>query len=76
MKTIKFLVATDPSNYGPQADPQDAQQFATFAYQYLQTQGYDQVEIEFVDRYPQGSADAQADIRQEIWAAFKPQQVR
>jgi hypothetical protein len=76
MKTIKFLVATDPSNYGPAADPQDAQQFATFAYQYLQKHGYDQVEIEFVDRYPQGDADTQASLRQEIWVAFKPQHVR
>jgi hypothetical protein len=76
MKTIKFLVATDPSNYGPTADPQDAQQFATFAYQYLQKHGYEQVEIEFVDQYPQGAADTQASLRKEIWAAFKPQQVR
>jgi hypothetical protein len=76
MKTIKLLVATDPSNYGPEADPQDAQEFATFAYQYLQKHGYDEVEVEFVDRYPQGSADTQASIRNEIWAAFKPLHVR
>jgi hypothetical protein len=72
MKTIKFLVATDPSLYGAEADAQDAQEFAAFAYQYLQKHGYEQVEIEFVDQYPQGSADAQASIRNEIWAAFKP----
>src|SRR5690349_24484664 len=73
MKNIKFLVATNPSLYGSQADAQDAQEFATFAHQYLQKHGYDQVEIEFVDEYPPGSADTQADIRKEIWAAFKPQ---
>ena len=76
MKTIKFLVVTDPAVYGSEADPQDAQEFATFAYQYLQKHGYEQVEIEFVDRYPQGAADTQASIRKEIRAAFKPQHVR
>ncbi len=71
MKNIKFLVATAPAQYGPDATAQDAQEFATFAYQYLQGHGYDQVEIEFVDDYPKGSADAQAAIRQEIWTAYR-----
>ena len=73
MKTIKFLVATDRSFYGPDASPQDAQEFAAYAHQYLQKHGYDQVEIEFVDRYPQGNADTQAAVRKEIWTAFRPQ---
>ncbi len=71
MKTIKFIVATDPSNYGPDATPQDAQEFATFAYQYLQRQGYDQVEIEFVENYPGGNADTQSSLRQEVWSAYQ-----
>jgi len=69
MKTIKFIVATDPALYGPEASPQDAQEFATFAYQYLQEHGYDEVEIEFVEKYPSG--DAQADLRKEVWSAYK-----
>ncbi len=69
MKTIKFIVATDPALYGPDATPQDAQEFATFAYQYLQRQGYDQVEIEFVDRYP--NADSQVALRKEVWSAYQ-----
>lgn len=72
MKSIKFLVATDPSLYGPGADSQDAQEFASFAYQYLQKQGYEEIEIEFVDQYPQGDADPQATIRSEIQKAYKP----
>lgn len=71
MKTIKFTVATDPSNYGPDATPQDAQEFATFAYQYLQKHGYEEVEIEFVEKYPAGSADSQNSLRQEIWSAYR-----
>ncbi len=69
MKTIKFLVATDPALYGPEASPQDAQEFATFAFQYLQRHGYDEVEIEFVEKYPSG--DTQADLRKEVWSAYK-----
>lgn len=71
MKTIKFLVATDPSSYGSEATPQDVQEFATFAYQYLQKHGYEQIEIEFVGQYPQGSADTQADLRREVWSAYR-----
>lgn len=71
MKTIKFLVATDPALYGPHATPQDAQEYATFAYQYLQRQGYDQVEIEFVGQYPAGDADAQAELRNRVWSAYQ-----
>jgi hypothetical protein len=71
MKTIKFLVATDPAQYGPDATPQDAQEFAAFAYQYLQKQGYEEVEVEFVDKYPQDGADMQGDLRKQIWSAFR-----
>ncbi len=71
MKTIKFMVATDPALYGPNASPQDAQEYATFAYQYLQRQGYDEVEIEFVGKYPTGAADTQADIRNKVWSAYR-----
>ncbi len=71
MKTIKFAVATDPSYYGKEASPQDVQEYATFAHQYLLKHGYEQVEIEFVDKYPQGSADTQGDLRKQVWSAFR-----
>jgi hypothetical protein len=72
MKTIKFLVATDPSSYGSEASPQDVQEFATFAYQYLQGHGYEEVEIEFVGKYASGNgSDPQADLRKEIWSAYR-----
>ncbi len=71
MKTIKFMVATDPSLYGPDASPQDAQEYATFAYQYLQRQGYDQVEIEFVGQYPKQALDTQAELRDQVWSAYR-----
>ncbi len=69
MKNIQFAVATNPAEYGAEASPQDVQEFATFAYQYLQKHGYDEVEIEFVENYPKG--DRQADLRKEIWAAYR-----
>jgi hypothetical protein len=70
MNNIKFLVATDPTYYGPVAGPEDVQEYATFAYEYLLRNGYEHVEIEFVDRYPSGNADAQSALREEIWSAY------
>jgi hypothetical protein len=71
MESIKLLVATDPSYYGPDAGPEDVQEYATFAHEYLLRNGYEHVEVEFVERYPSGMADTQADLRQEIWAAYR-----
>lgn len=72
MKSIKFLVASDPGYYGPDASPQDVQEFATFAYEFLKKQGFEPVEIEYVEKYPEGSLDTQADLRKQVWAAFRP----
>ncbi len=71
MKSITFLVATDPALYGPEAGPQDAQEYASFAYQYLQRQGYEEVEIEFVGQYPKGAVDTQAELRNRVWSAYR-----
>lgn len=71
MNTIRFLVATDPTYYGPDAGAQDAQEYATFAHEYLLRNGYEHVEIEFVEQYPVGRADTQCDLRQEVWSAFR-----
>jgi hypothetical protein len=71
MKSIKLLVATDPSYYGTDAGGEDVQEYATFAYEYLLRNGYEHVEIEFIDRYAPGSADTQASLREEIWAAYR-----
>jgi len=70
MKTIKFVVATDPSYYGYAATPQEAQEYAAFAHQYLLKHGYEQVEIEFVDHYADGDSDPQAELRKQVWAAY------
>jgi hypothetical protein len=70
MNTIKFLIATDPGYYDPDSGPQDVQEFADFAYQYLLRNGYEHVEIELVERYPAGHADTQSALREEIWAAY------
>ena len=72
MNTIKFLVASNPAVYGTDATPQDVQEFATFAYQYLRQHGYDEVEIEYVETYPQNGGDEQAALRKEVWTAFRP----
>ena len=70
MKSIRLLVATDPSYYGVDAGPEDVQEYATFAYEYLLRNGYEHVEIEFVERYSTSLAETQASLREEIWAAY------
>ena len=71
MKSIRLLVATDPGYYGIDAGPEDVQEYATFAYEYLLRNGYEHVEIEFVERYTSVAAEAQAGLREEIWAAYR-----
>jgi len=71
MTSIKLLIATDPTYYGPETTPEDVQEYATFAYEYLLRNGYEHVEIEFVERYPAGNADTQSTLREEIWAAYR-----
>ena len=71
MKSIRLLVATDPSYYGIEAGPEDVQEYATFAYEYLLRNGFEHVEIEFVERYVSSTAESQANLREEIWAAYR-----
>lgn len=71
MESIRLLVATDPTYYGPDAGPADVQEYATFACEYLLRNGYGHVEIEFIERYPSDMADPQAHLREEIWAAYR-----
>ena len=71
MKSIRLLVATDPSYYGIDAGPEDVQEYATFAYEYLLRNGYEHVEIEFVERYVSSTAEMQAALREELWAAYR-----
>jgi len=71
MNSIKLLIATDPTYYDPENGPEEVQEYATFAYEYLLRNGYEHVEIEFVDRYPSGNADTQSALREEIWFAYR-----
>ena len=71
MKSIRLLVATDPGYYGEDAGPEDVQEYATFAYEYLLRNGYEHVEIEFIERYASELAEAQASLREELWSAYR-----
>lgn len=71
MKAMKFLVSTDPGLYGPDVTLQDVQEYAGFAQEHLSKKGYDQVEIIFTRNYKGAEGDAQASLREEIWAAFR-----
>ncbi len=70
-KNIRFQIATNSPLFDPETAAQDAQEYAVFANEYLRKHGYDQVEIEFVEAYAAGSADAQAALREEVLAAYR-----
>lgn len=71
MKNIRFMVATNSPLYNPETAAQDAQEYATFANEYLRKHGFEEVEIEFVDHYPVGNSDDQASLREQIWADYR-----
>jgi hypothetical protein len=73
VKNIRFLVARTSKLYSADVPEQDAQEYATFASEYLRKHGYAEVEIEFVDSYPAGNADQQSALREEVWAAYRRQ---
>jgi hypothetical protein len=59
-KDIKFLIARNRMLYGRKEADWDTDDYAKFVNEYLQQQGYNKVDVEYVDDYPQGNADEQA----------------
>jgi GH18 family chitinase len=70
-KDIRFLVARNRMLYGRKEADWDTEDYAKFVNEYLRQQGYDQVDIDYVDDYPQGNADDQAALREEIDTAYR-----
>jgi GH18 family chitinase len=70
-KDIRFLIARNKMLYGRQEADWDTEDYARFANDYLRNQGYDKVDIDYVDDYPQGDADEQAALREEIESAYR-----
>ncbi len=70
-KDIRFLIARNRMLYGRKEADWDTEDYAKFANEYLQQHGYDRVNIDYVEDYPEGDADDQAALREEIESAYR-----
>ena len=70
-RDIKFLIARNKMLYGRKEADWDTDDYARFVNEYLRQQGYNQVDMEYVDEYPEGNADEQAALREEIESAYR-----
>ncbi len=70
-KDIRFLIARNKMLYGRKEADWDTEDYAKFVNDYLRRQGSDQVAIDYVDDYPEGNADDQAALREEIESAYR-----
>ncbi len=70
-KDIRFLIARNRQLYGRQEADWDTEDYAKFVNEYLRNQGYNKVDLDYVDEYPQGDADDQAALRDEIESAYR-----
>ncbi len=70
-KDIRFLVARNRKLYGRAEADWDTEDYARFVNEYLRNQGYDKVDIDYVDEFPKGDADEQAALREEIDTAYR-----
>ncbi|HTP03079.1 MAG TPA: hypothetical protein VMJ64_17010 [Anaerolineales bacterium] len=70
-RDIKFLIARNKILYGRKEADWDTDDYARFVNEYLRQQGYNQVDVEYVDEYPESNADEQAALREEIESAYR-----
>ncbi len=70
-KDIRFLIARNRMLYGRKEADWDTEDYAKFVNEYLHNQGYNKVDIDYVDEYPKGDADDQAALREEIEDAYR-----
>ncbi len=70
-KDINFLIARNKMLYGRKEADWDTEDYARFANDYLRKQGYENVNIGYVEDYPEGDADDQAALREEIESAYR-----
>jgi hypothetical protein len=57
--------------YGHKEADWDTEDYARFVNEYLRQQGYNKVDINYVDDDPEGDADEQAALREEIDTAYR-----
>ncbi len=70
-KDIKFLIARNKQLYGRAEADWDTEDYARFVNDYLRNRGYENVNVEYVENYPEGDADDQAALREEVMNAYR-----
>ena len=70
-KDIKFLIARNRMLYGRKEADADTEDYARFVNDFLRNRGYEQVDIQYVENYPEGDADDQAALREEVESAYR-----
>ncbi len=70
-KDIKYLIARNRMLYGHKEADRDTDDYTKFVSDYLLKQGYNKIDFEYVDEYPQGDTDEQAALRDEIESAYR-----
>ncbi len=70
-KDIKFLIARNRQLYGRAEADWDTEDYAKFVNKYLSDRGYEKVDVEYVENYPEGDADDQAALREEVESAYR-----
>ncbi len=57
--------------YGRKEADWDTEDYARFANAFLHDRGYERVDVEYVENYPEGDADDQAALREELDRAYR-----
>ena len=70
-KGYKFSDRKKSQAFGREEADWDTDDYARFVNEYLRQQGYNKVDINYVDDYPEGTADEQAALREEVDMAYR-----
>ena len=70
-KDIKFLIARNRMLQGCKEADWDTEDYAKFVNEFLRNHGYNRVDIDHVDDYPQLDAGEQAALRDEFESAYR-----
>ena len=70
-KKFRFLVARNRMLYGRAEADWDTEDYARFANEYLRSKGYNDVNVDIVDDYPEGNPDDDAALREEVEEAYR-----
>lgn len=68
---IRFLIARNRMLYGRKEADWDTEDYAKFVNEYLRNKGYNTIDVNVVDDYPEGNPDDDAALREEVEDAYR-----